>query len=64
MYFDSFAELVYMAGHGPYVWMSYGISLAVLLGLYIQPLHKKNKILKGIKLRQRFEQNEKQQENN
>ncbi len=64
MYFDSFAELIHMAGHGFYVWMSYGISWLVLVVLFIQPLRKKAKILQGIKLRQNFEQSEKQQENN
>lgn len=30
--FDSFAEFVHMGGYTPYVWSSYGIALAVVLG--------------------------------
>ncbi len=32
MQFDSLAEFVAMGGHGLYVWMAYGATLAVLLG--------------------------------
>lgn len=38
MYFASINELFYMNGHGAYVWASYGIGFAVLLGLVWQPL--------------------------
>ena len=31
MQFDSFAEFVAMGGHGLYVWLAYGATLAVLL---------------------------------
>ncbi len=31
MYFDSFSEFVAMGNHGLYVWLSYGIFLAVIL---------------------------------
>ena len=56
MYFDSLSDLVHMSGHGFYVWLAYGISLTVLIGLYVQPLRKKAQILKGIKIRMKHEQ--------
>lgn len=51
MYFDSFAELWHMAGHGPYVWVCYAVTFSVLIGLFVQPLRKKKQVLKAIKLR-------------
>ena len=51
MYFDSFSELVSMSGHGFYVWLAYGIALLVLALLLVQPLLKKKKILREIRLR-------------
>lgn len=35
MYFDSFAEFLLMGKHGFYVWVAYGVTLAVLLGSWI-----------------------------
>ncbi|WP_071870628.1 heme exporter protein CcmD [Atopomonas hussainii] len=34
MSFASFADFIAMGGHGPYVWLAYGIS-AVVLGLNV-----------------------------
>ena len=31
MYFSSLSELIAMDGHGPFVWLSYGTALVVLL---------------------------------
>lgn len=31
MNFDSFSELLAMGGHGLYVWLSYGLSLLVIV---------------------------------
>lgn len=56
MYFDSLSDLINMSGHGFYVWLAYGISLIILVGLYVQPLRKKARILKAVKLRLQFEQ--------
>lgn len=33
MEFDSFQSFLQMGKHGPYVWSSFGIALAVFLGL-------------------------------
>lgn len=56
MYFDSISDLIYMAGHGVFVWSSYGITLLAVLALIIYPLRKKQKLLKAIKQRSLFEQ--------
>lgn len=56
MYFDSFSDLLYMAGHGVYVWPSFAITLISLLVLIIYPLRKKRKLLNAIKQRSLFEQ--------
>lgn len=40
MYFESISDALTMAGHGPYVWASYGITLAVLAALVINPIQR------------------------
>ncbi len=49
MYFDSFAELWQMAGHGNFVWSAYGISFLVLGVLVLQPLLRYRRELARIK---------------
>ncbi len=43
MYFASLHDLLFMNGHGAYVWASYGIGFVVIAALIFQPLlrHKK-----------------------
>ncbi|WP_372864291.1 heme exporter protein CcmD [Spongiibacter sp.] len=36
MFFASVGELWNMAGHGPYVWFSFGVSTLVLIGLLLE----------------------------
>lgn len=62
MYFDSVNDLMNMAGHGIFVWSSYGITLLALLSLIIYPLRKKQKLLAAIKQRSLFEQESAQHE--
>ncbi len=62
MYFDSVNDLINMAGHGIFVWSSYGITLLALLSLIIYPLRKKQKLLAAIKQRSLFEQESAQHE--
>jgi len=38
MYFDSFSEIISMAGHGAYVWTTYGISVLVLGTFIVVPV--------------------------
>lgn len=46
MYFDSFAALVYMDGHGFYVWLAYAVASLVLLGLLLAPVIQKKRFLR------------------
>ncbi len=46
MYFDSFQALMWMDGHGPYVWGAYSVALIILLSLVIQPLRAKKRFIK------------------
>lgn len=35
--FESLSDFLNMAGHGPYVWASYGVTFIVLVALVLQP---------------------------
>lgn len=45
MYFENLSELLAMAGHGPYVWASYGFTFLVIISLIISPLRRSKKLL-------------------
>lgn len=49
MFFESFAELLAMDGHGPYVWSAYAITLATLIVLVMQPLAAKRRQLRELR---------------
>lgn len=38
MYFDSLAEIAWMAGHGPFVWSAYALAAMTLVALIVFPL--------------------------
>ncbi|MEH6550900.1 MAG: heme exporter protein CcmD [Pseudomonadales bacterium] len=38
MYFSSITDLMYMDGHGPYVWGVYAVAALMLLAMVISPL--------------------------
>ena len=44
--FESVGELLAMAGHGPYVWACYAITVAVLILLVVSPVRKKARFLR------------------
>ncbi|HSG59894.1 MAG TPA: heme exporter protein CcmD [Pseudomonadales bacterium] len=44
MYFANFAEAWHMAGHGPFVWVSYAVTLIVLIILVWWPLQKRRQL--------------------
>ena len=50
MYFDSFADFIAMGGHGIYVWMSYGVTILVLLANFIGVRRGLANRLAGIRL--------------
>lgn len=56
MYFESFAGLLHMSGHGVFVWASYGITAICLILAVVYPLRRKQKLLSVIKQRRLFEQ--------
>lgn len=56
MYFDSLQQLIFMDGHGIYVWSAFIISLTVMLGLVIKPLCQKKQELKNIQLHIKLQQ--------
>lgn len=35
--FDSFHDFLFMAGHGPYVWSCYAVTLAFMVYLSVMP---------------------------
>jgi heme exporter protein D len=46
--FDSIDAFFTMAGHGSFVWTAYGISIALMLWLIVNPLRRKHQLLKQI----------------
>ncbi|WOX05319.1 heme exporter protein CcmD [Microbulbifer pacificus] len=54
--FDDFASFLAMNGHGPYVWFSYGVTIAVLVALVLVPL------LRQRKMREQFQRQIRQEE--
>lgn len=56
MYFDSLQQLVFMDGHGIYVWSALIISLTVMVGLVVKPLCQKKQEFKNIQLHIKLQQ--------
>ena len=60
MQFSSFSEFVAMGGHGFYVWLSYGMSITLLVLLVFFSITKNKNIISQIKRRQLREEKLKQ----
>ena len=56
MYFDSLQQLVFMDGHGIYVWSAFIISLTVMVGLVVKPQCQKKQEFKNIQLHIKLQQ--------
>ncbi|GAA0689099.1 hypothetical protein GCM10009104_14300 [Marinobacterium maritimum] len=56
MSFNSFSEFLSMGGHGLYVWLSYGLGVAILAANLILPKLAGNQLLKEQKRRLRREE--------
>lgn len=54
--FESFADFIHMGGHGFYVWSAYAVTFVVFTALLLQPVFKRRKVLKAIKMRKQFEE--------
>ena len=48
MFFQNWSDFFNMGGYGFYVWLSYGLSLVVLLGLAVQSLREPKAILREV----------------
>ena len=55
-------EFFNMGGYAVYVWSSYGLSLVVMLFVFIKPITDRKQILKT--LRMKYRQQEKQSQKN
>lgn len=62
MVFANLDELLHMGGHGPYVWVSYGVSVAALAWLLVAPLLRRRALLRDIARRARRDANRNPQE--
>lgn len=49
MFFQSWSDFLNMGGYGFYVWLSYGVSLAAIVGLIVQSYQGKKTILAEVK---------------
>lgn len=56
--FDSIADFMEMAGHGPYVWACYAITAVSMIYLAVVPLRRRKALFKEIKQQQRRAQYE------
>ena len=55
MQFDSFSAFIDMGGYGFYVWLSFGISTALILALLFSSLYGHKQVIKAIAIRQQRE---------
>ncbi|MDG2917722.1 heme exporter protein CcmD [Bisgaard Taxon 10/6] len=49
MFFQSWSDFLNMGGYGFYVWLSYGVSLAAIVGLIVQSYRGKKTIFAEVK---------------
>jgi len=55
MQFDSFSAFINMGGYGFYVWLSFGVSTALITGLIYSSITGHTKVIKNIATRQQRE---------
>ena len=46
MAFKSFSEFVAMAGHGPYIWTAYGVTLVLILYILAAPVLRQRRFVR------------------
>ena len=63
MSFSNFNEFLAMGGHGLYVWLCYGVGLAVLAGNYLLAGQARRQTLRQLAQRQRREELRQQEVN-
>lgn len=47
--FNSLTDFIEMSGHGPYVWISYAVSIAVMVYLVVRPILRSRQQLQSVK---------------
>lgn len=52
--FDSLADLVNMAGHGPYVWVCYLVTALALVYLVVSPVLAQNQFKKAMRRQEKL----------
>ncbi|SDK28076.1 heme exporter protein CcmD [Microbulbifer yueqingensis] len=52
--FASLADFLAMNGHGPFVWVAYGVTLATMAGLLLQPVLRKRQLQREFLREQRI----------
>jgi len=55
MYFPDWSAFIDMGGQGFYVWTAFGFSIFWIVFLFVNPVMKKNKLLKSIYSQQQIE---------
>jgi len=55
MQFDSFSAFINMGGYGFYVWLSFGVSTALILALIVSSMMAHKQVIKDIAVRQQRE---------
>mgnify|MGYP000072932248 CR=1 FL=1 len=55
MQFESFSAFLNMGGYGFYVWLSFGVSTALILALIFSSIHGHKQVIKNIAIRQQRE---------
>lgn len=54
--FENFASFLAMNGHGPFVWFSYGVTIAVMAALVLVPVLRQQKMREAFRRQQRQEE--------
>lgn len=54
--FAGLAEFLAMEGHGPYVWIAYGVTLVAMAALVLQPVWRRRQLQAELKRQQRIRQ--------
>jgi heme exporter protein D len=53
--FETISEFIDMNGHGLYVWLSYGLGIAIIIGNLVLPLFTRKELIKNLARRMRRE---------
>ncbi|WP_323843874.1 heme exporter protein CcmD [Microbulbifer magnicolonia] len=62
--FENIAEFLAMQGHGPYVWISYAVTFAVLAALAVYPPLRRRQLQRELQRQQRIQQRRRQVKQN